>query len=135
MRMTAARIGQIGTYDTLPDWLLQRLEQPAADGILSRNEPAAIKDSTTTADTPLSESIRRHIEAYFKSHAGSLPPTGVYDRLLPLFEKPLIETALQATGGNQVRTAILLGINRNTLHKKIAELGIRVQAPKPVSTK
>jgi two-component system nitrogen regulation response regulator GlnG len=81
------------------------------------------------ADSPLlSDTVRQHVAAYFKSHGDDLPSSGLYDRLLPLFEKPLIEVTLEATGGNQFRSANILGINRNTLRKKIKDLGIRIQS-------
>ena len=73
--------------------------------------------------------MRTHLEQYFAAHSGDrLPPPGLYDRILPLIEKPLIEMTLAATGGNQVKAAQVLGINRNTLRKKIAELGISLSA-------
>ncbi len=53
-------------------------------------------------------------------------PAELYRRLLERLERPLLETVLERTEGNQIRAAALLGINRNTLRKKIAELGIRV---------
>jgi two-component system nitrogen regulation response regulator GlnG len=56
--------------------------------------------------------------------AESPPPGAVYHRALAAFEKPLIEHALGRTGGNQLRAAQLLGINRNTLRKRIGELGL-----------
>ena len=59
-------------------------------------------------------------------HGGQLPPAGVYNRILREVETPLIEIALDATGGNQAKCADLLGINRNTLRKKITDLDIRV---------
>jgi two-component system nitrogen regulation response regulator GlnG len=74
----------------------------------------------------LSASVARHLTRYFDLHGGGLPPAGLYDRILREFEAPLIEIALDATGGNQARCAELLGINRNTLRKKIADLDIRV---------
>jgi two-component system nitrogen regulation response regulator GlnG len=52
------------------------------------------------------------------------PPGALYHRALAAFEKPLIEHALGRTGGNQLRAAQLLGINRNTLRKRIGELGL-----------
>ncbi len=52
------------------------------------------------------------------------PPGALYHRALAAFEKPLIEYALGRTGGNQLRAAQLLGINRNTLRKRIGELGL-----------
>ena len=51
---------------------------------------------------------------------------GLYGRILREMELPLIEIALDATGGNQAKCADLLGINRNTLRKKITDLDIRV---------
>ncbi|RMD89883.1 MAG: nitrogen regulation protein NR(I), partial [Alphaproteobacteria bacterium] len=74
----------------------------------------------------LSTSIARHLKRYFDLHGGELPPPGLYQRILREMELPLIEIALDATGGNQARCAALLGINRNTLRKKITELDIEV---------
>ncbi len=75
-------------------------------------------------DLPLPEIIRMHVQTYFNSHGDALPCAGIYDRLMPLFEKPLIEVTLEVTDGNQLKAAQLLGINRNTLRKKISELRI-----------
>ena len=74
----------------------------------------------------LSASIARHLRRYFDLHGGNLPPPGLYDRILAEMEAPLIEIALDATAGNQARCADLLGINRNTLRKKITDLDIQV---------
>ena len=49
-----------------------------------------------------------------------------YDRVLHEIERPLIQIALDACGGNQLRCAELLGINRNTLRKKVNDLNIEV---------
>lgn len=74
----------------------------------------------------LTASVARHLKRYFDLHGGQLPPPGVYQRVLREVELPLIEIALDATAGNQARCADLLGINRNTLRKKITDLDIRV---------
>jgi two-component system nitrogen regulation response regulator GlnG len=74
----------------------------------------------------LSQAIEAHLRRYFDLHGDSLPPDGLYDRILKEMELPLIALSLAATRGNQVRTAELLGINRNTLRKKIKDLDIRV---------
>ena len=58
-------------------------------------------------------------------------PGAVYHRALAAFEKPLIEYALGRTGGNQLRAAQLLGINRNTLRKRIGELGLEPERFSP----
>ena len=70
--------------------------------------------------------VAKHLRRYFDLHGGVLPPAGLYDRILREVEVPLIEIALDATAGNQARCADLLGINRNTLRKKITDLDIRV---------
>ncbi|MES2846409.1 MAG: response regulator [Pseudomonadota bacterium] len=74
----------------------------------------------------LTASVARHLKRYFDLHGGQLPPPGVYQRILREVEMPLIEIALDATAGNQAKCADLLGINRNTLRKKITDLDIRV---------
>ena len=74
----------------------------------------------------LTESLNFHLTNYFKSHGDSLPPNGLYDRVLREVEMPLIELSLEATRGNQIKAAELLGLNRNTLRKKIQELDIKV---------
>lgn len=74
----------------------------------------------------LSASVEKHLQRYFDLHGGQLPPPGLYQRVLREIEAPLIEIALDATGGNQAKCADLLGINRNTLRKKITELEIQV---------
>ncbi len=76
----------------------------------------------------LEKNVERHLRQYFAAHStDGLPPSGLYYRVLPLFERPLIEVALQATGYNQLKAADLLGINRNTLRKKITELNITIE--------
>ncbi|MCO6382147.1 MAG: response regulator [Vannielia sp.] len=74
----------------------------------------------------LSSSVAKHLRRYFDLHGGALPPPGLYTRILKEVELPLIEIALDATGGNQAKCADLLGINRNTLRKKINDLDIQV---------
>jgi two-component system nitrogen regulation response regulator GlnG len=74
----------------------------------------------------LSGDVERHLRRYFDLHGFDLPPAGLYGRVLHEIEVPLIEIALDATSGNQAKCADLLGINRNTLRKKISELDIKV---------
>jgi two-component system nitrogen regulation response regulator GlnG len=56
---------------------------------------------------------------------GGLDQGDIYSMVIQRVEKPLISLVLKKTEGNQVRAAHLLGINRNTLRKKIKELGIK----------
>lgn len=83
-------------------------------------------EADTLHATSLESAIRAHLSRYFTAHEGSLPPGGLHARILAVTERPLIEECLRATGGNQLKAAHLLGINRNTLRKKIQELGIRL---------
>ena len=64
--------------------------------------------------------------SYFAGFGDNLPPPGLYHRVLRDVEAPLINAALAATRGNQIRAAELLGLNRNTLRKKIRELDMHV---------
>ncbi len=74
----------------------------------------------------LSMSVERHLTDYFKRYPSSLPPPGLYHRILREIEGPLIGAALAATRGNQIRAAELLGVNRNTLRKKVRDLDLQV---------
>ncbi|TAL03316.1 MAG: nitrogen regulation protein NR(I) [Rhodospirillaceae bacterium] len=79
-----------------------------------------------TRPATLSATIERHLRDYFEGHNGALPPRGLYDRILREMERPLISLTLQSTHGNQIKAADVLGLNRNTLRKKIRELDINV---------
>jgi two-component system nitrogen regulation response regulator GlnG len=84
--------------------------------------------SSEEGDEPvsLSAAVERHLTKYFASHGDRLPPPGLYDRVLQEIERPLLSICLAATRGNQIRAAHLLGLNRNTLRKKIRDLGLEV---------
>ncbi len=87
---------------------------------------AASGRSHDPAASPLAQSVEMHLQRYFDLHGDHLPPPGLYDRIISEVERPLLQIALDATGGNQLRCADLLGINRNTLRKKLTELNIEV---------
>jgi two-component system nitrogen regulation response regulator GlnG len=74
----------------------------------------------------LGSAVERHITDYFVAHKGAMPAAGLYDRVLREIERPLIVATLVATRGNQIKAAYVLGLNRNTLRKKIRELDIPV---------
>ncbi len=79
----------------------------------------------------LAGAMERHLGQLFQEYNGSLPPPGLYHRILREIEHPLITAALAATRGNQIKAAELLGLNRNTLRKKVRDLDIRwVRAPR-----
>ena len=74
----------------------------------------------------LSQIIEQKLAGYFADQPDGIPPTGLYDRVLEDLERPLIQLTLAATRGNQVRAAEILGLNRNTLRKKIQDLGVEM---------
>jgi Fis family transcriptional regulator, factor for inversion stimulation protein len=74
-------------------------------------------------DCKLSVAIRESLDDYF-IHLDGQPPHAIYDMVLECVEKPLLEYILNKVGGNQSKAAEILGINRNTLRKKMAEYHI-----------
>jgi two-component system nitrogen regulation response regulator GlnG len=84
-----------------------------------------VAHSEDVAGEGLSAIVERHLRDYFAAHVDGLPASGVYDRVVREVERPLIALTLAATRGNQLRAAELLGLNRNTLRKKIRELDIQ----------
>ncbi|MFQ5617945.1 MAG: nitrogen regulation protein NR(I) [Rhodospirillales bacterium] len=74
----------------------------------------------------LARSMEHHLRTYFSAHGNDLPSAGLYERVLKEVERPLLTLTLQATRGNQIKAADVLGLNRNTLRKKIRELNIPV---------
>jgi two-component system nitrogen regulation response regulator GlnG len=102
------------------------ISRAEVDAALGARGAAAGATQDVLAGEKLSEAIARHLRRYFDLHGQGLPPEGLYDRILHEMELPLIEIALDATSGNQAKCADLLGINRNTLRKKITDLDIRV---------
>ena len=102
---------------------IARADVESALGGLPSAEP--LRGAAAEGDR-LAASVARHLRRYFDLHGGALPPAGVYQRIIREVEAPMIEIALDATAGNQAKCADLLGINRNTLRKKITDLDIRV---------
>jgi two-component system nitrogen regulation response regulator GlnG len=88
--------------------------------------PIAANGVPVEDDSTLSSSVEHHLSALFRTHGEQLPPPGLYHRVLREIEYPLISAALSATRGNQIKAAELLGLNRNTLRKKVRDLDIRL---------
>jgi two-component system nitrogen regulation response regulator GlnG len=72
----------------------------------------------------LADAVEFHLARYFGAFGRDMPPDGLYDRILVEVERPLLRLTLAAAKGNQLKAARLLGINRNTLRKKLTDLGI-----------
>ncbi len=113
--------------------LVQRLSALYSQEVIGRPElraelaeaPGGTAFSEPSAES-LGGAVERHLKEYFLAHQDELPAAGLYERVLKEIERPLIELSLAATRGNQIRAAKLLGLNRNTLRKKIRDLDIQV---------
>ena len=102
----------------------------AEDVISARIVERELREETGRAATgegpvSLATLVERHLAADFASQPDGLPPRGLYDRVIEEVEAPLIRLTLAATRGNQIRAAEILGLNRNTLRKKIHDLGLQ----------
>jgi two-component system nitrogen regulation response regulator GlnG len=74
----------------------------------------------------ISMAVETHVGQLLREHEPNLPPPGMYQRVIDKVEAPLIAMALNACGGNQIKAADLLGLNRNTLRKKIRTHSIEI---------
>jgi two-component system nitrogen regulation response regulator GlnG len=91
---------------------------------LGQSGPPAPAAATVPEDAGLGDAIEQHLARHFASYGNMLPPDGLYDRVLAEIERPLLRLTLAAVRGNQLKAARLLGINRNTLRKKLTDLGV-----------
>jgi two-component system nitrogen regulation response regulator GlnG len=87
---------------------------------------APVEIETGGSQDEIAPAVERFLAAYFSQYGENLPPPGLYHRVLREIEQPLLGAALAATRGNQIKAAELLGLNRNTLRKKIRDLDVRV---------
>ena len=111
------RLAALYPQDVIGEALLEHeLSQPAV----------SVLDEEESENINLGTSVERYLGNYFEQYGETLPPPGLYHRILREVEYPLISAALAATRGNQIKAAELLGVNRNTLRKKIRDLDIQV---------
>jgi two-component system, NtrC family, nitrogen regulation response regulator GlnG len=123
-RLAALYSQEVITADIIEAELAEQVSNQAQIAAPAMNGAAALTASTSVET--LSEAVERHLRDYFAAHKEGLPPNGLYDRILADMERPLLALTLGATRGNQVKAAQLLGLNRNTLRKKIRELDVQV---------
>ncbi|WP_150524942.1 nitrogen regulation protein NR(I) [Roseibium sediminis] len=111
------RLAALNPQDVIGEALMeQELSQPMETTVV-----------VETGDvTNLSAAVEKYLGGYFATYGEALPPPGLYHRILRDVEHPLISAALTATRGNQIKAAELLGVNRNTLRKKIRDLEVEV---------
>ena len=98
----------------------------ALESILNRGVTSLDTGMDSRSKT-LGDAVQFHVQRYFDFHGAELPPPGVYHRILKEIEIPLLEIALYSSAGNQAKCADMLGLNRNTLRKKINEFDIAVK--------
>ncbi|MGD0632855.1 MAG: nitrogen regulation protein NR(I) [Beijerinckiaceae bacterium] len=125
------RLAALYPQETISESLVDA--ELAADSGAFQPSPTAAKNGSAVqvpgdgeATPPIAVAVERHLAKLFTAHGDSLPPPGLYHRVLRELEQPLISAALGATRGNQIKAAELLGLNRNTLRKKIRDLDIRL---------
>jgi two-component system nitrogen regulation response regulator GlnG len=113
--------------------LVRRLAALYADESISREIVQAElniadRQSVPTAAGPIdvSAAVETHVAQLLRDHEPKLPPAGLYQRVLDKVEAPLIAMVLNACGGNQIKASELLGLNRNTLRKKIRAHSIEI---------
>jgi two-component system nitrogen regulation response regulator GlnG len=85
-----------------------------------------VEDDGTEVSEPLAQAMERHIRQFLTAHEEGLVGNDIYDRVIAEVERPLIQLTLVATRGNQIKAAAMLGLNRNTLRKKIRDLEVPV---------
>jgi two-component system nitrogen regulation response regulator GlnG len=88
--------------------------------------PPTAQPVASAGPETLSRAVERHIREFLAAHNDGLGATDIYDRVIAEVERPLIRLTLAATRGNQIKAAAMLGLNRNTLRKKIRDLEIPV---------
>jgi len=103
---------------------VETIESELADAVSAIDHGPS--SSEAGEDISLADAVDRHLQSLFAAHGDRLPPDGMYDRVISEVERPLLALALGATRGNQLRAARLLGLNRNTLRKKIKDLDVPV---------
>jgi two-component system nitrogen regulation response regulator GlnG len=102
-------------------------DETITDAIVERELAARPSGRAGEPPETLSALVERHLASEFARRAQALPPPGLYDRILAEVERPLFQLTLAATRGNQVRAAEVLGLNRNTLRKRLGDLGLEAK--------
>src|SRR6185312_9109063 len=101
--------------DSITPELAEAAPPPHMQAVAGQNAPET-----------LARAVERHIRDFFAAHDNGVQPTDIYDRVIAEVERPLIRLTLAAARVNQIKAASMLGLNRNTLRKKIRDLDIPV---------
>ncbi|GAB0115135.1 nitrogen regulation protein NR(I) [Acidisoma sp. C75] len=103
----------------------ERISAESLDRELTDAMPA-MNEEPGEGEEPLARAMERHIRQFLTAHEEGLVGNDIYDRVIAEVERPLIQLTLLATKGNQIKAAAMLGLNRNTLRKKIRDLEVPV---------
>ena len=117
--------GNVRELENLVKRMLVLCPETSIDAVAVEREFPTSQIDVNIEEESLSESVNVHIRRYFEALKGTMPAPGLYSRVLREVEYPLIMATLEVTRGNQVRAAEILGVNRNTLRKKIKDLNIK----------
>ena len=93
---------------------------------LSASDGDTLEPVNSNGSEPLAAAVERHIKRFLAAGGDGMPMRDIYDKVIAEVERPLIQMTLSATRGNQIKAAAMLGLNRNTLRKKIRDLDIAV---------
>jgi len=129
--------GNVRELENLVRRLVALYPQDKLDGAIVQNEldkqrtsNASFAERFEVKEVSLYEAVESHMERLFRDYGDELPPAGVYQNILQEVEAPLLTAVLARTNGNQLKSADLLGLNRNTLRKKIKELNLQILKPR-----
>jgi two-component system, NtrC family, nitrogen regulation response regulator GlnG len=118
------RLSALSPHEVITAPAIQAELELASPG--ARAPAGASAGASAPAGATIREFMENHLARHFAAYGGDLPPPGLYDRILEEVEGPLVSAVLAATRGNQIKAADVLGVNRNTLRKKIRDLDIKV---------
>ena len=118
--------GSFGTWFSFQNTLLRAAVLARGRTLVPEDFVLAGQARSVTAEVlPLEDAVRHRLGELLEG--GSEGVQDLYNTLISAVERPLIEVVLERAGGNQVKAADMLGINRNTLRKKITELGVAIR--------
>ncbi|HLH48602.1 MAG TPA: helix-turn-helix domain-containing protein, partial [Roseiarcus sp.] len=122
------RLAALYPQETISEALIETelgLNAPLAAPALAGPAPAGRGAAASATGESFAADMERSVGELFRSFGAEPPPVGLYHRVVRELEAPLIAATLAVTRGNQIKAAEILGLNRNTLRKKIRDLDLK----------